>query len=405
MTDIGIFILGGHTNTIDVKLDGERHAVDTGFIVFNDWTYPSLINLLDELGVASRPTPMSFSVHCENSGLEYNGTSLNGLFAQRRNLVRPAFYRMLRDILRFNQESLEVLEDGTSRDQTVGEYLVNRKFSRQFVEHYLLPMGSAIWSCPPTTFLQFPIRFIVEFYRNHGLLNIRNRPTWRVIEGGSQRYVDVIRKRFTGQIRLQTPIESAVRFDDRVDLTDGSGNVESFDEVVFACHSDQALKILNDASIAERDLLTAFPYDPNTAVLHTDTDVLPKHKRAWAAWNYRIRSRDTGKTSVTYNMNILQHIKSHNVFCVTLNDVDGIKEDKVLRKIRYAHPIFTTRRSSAQRRHNEVIRNNRTSFCGAYWGYGFHEDGVNSALAVCEAFERRPVLLPTTVNSQGADGA
>ena len=329
----------------------------------------------------------------------------HGLFAQRRNLVRPAFYRMLRDIMRFNRESLEVLEDGTSRDQTVDEYLANREFSRQFVEHYLLPMGSAIWSCPPTTFLQFPIRFIVEFYRNHGLLNIRNRPAWRVIEGGSQRYVDVIRKRFTGQIRLQTPIKSAVRFDDRVDLTDGSGDVESFDEVVFACHSDQALKILNDASSAERDLLTAFPYEPNTAVLHTDTAVLPKRKRAWAAWNYRIRSRDTGKTTVTYNMNILQHINSHHVFCVTLNDVDGINEAKVIRKIRYAHPIFTTRRSSAQRRHKEVIRSNRTSFCGAYWGYGFHEDGVNSALSVCEAFERRPVLLPTAVNSQGADDA
>lgn len=389
--------LGGHTNTVDVELDGERHAVDTGFIVFNDWTYPNFIALLDELGIGSQETEMSFSVHCERTRLEYNGTSLNGLFAQRSNLLRPGFYRMLSDILRFNREAPDVLEQHETDDQTVGEYLATRGYSRQFVRNYLLPMGSAIWSCPPTTFEQFPIRFIVEFYRNHGLLNIRNRPTWRVITGGSKQYVAAIEKRFRGTIRLQTPIVAAKRFDDRVELTEANGNSERFDEVIFACHSDQALKILHDASHFEHQLLGAFPYEPNTAVLHTDTSVLPSRKRAWAAWNYRLRDSETDKATVTYNMNILQHIQSRHTFCVTLNDTAGIDEEKVLKRIQYAHPIFTTGRARAQRRHQQVIRHNRTSYCGAYWGNGFHEDGVNSGLAVCRAFAGQPISLPSAV--------
>lgn len=397
--------LGGHTNTVDVDLNGEHHAVDTGFIVFNDWTYPNFIALLDELGVASRPTSMSFSVHCERTGLEYNGTSLNGLFAQRRNLLRPSFYRMLRDILRFNREALDVLDGDDDENQTIAEYLAGRDYSPLFVRSYLLPMGAAIWSCPTTTFEQFPIRFIVEFYRNHGLLNVRNRPTWRVIEGGSQRYVEQIRRQFQGTIHLQIPIVAAHRFDDRVELIDGQGRRECFDEVIFACHSDQALAILGDATPIERELLQAFPYEPNTAVLHTDTSLLPGRRRAWAAWNYRLRNTEHDKASVTYNMNILQHIESADTFCVTLNEVDDIDESKVLKRIRYAHPIFTTRRARAQQRHSEIIRENRTSFCGAYWGYGFHEDGVNSALAVCRAFATRPTRLPTSIATVEASHA
>ncbi|GAB4158661.1 MAG: NAD(P)/FAD-dependent oxidoreductase [Planctomycetaceae bacterium] len=386
--------LGGHTNTIDVELDGEHHAVDTGFIVFNDWTYPNFIALLNELGVASQPTSMSFSVQDGLSGLEYNGTSLNGLFAQRRNLFRPAFYRMLKDILRFNREAPAVLEAEDSEQETVATFLAKHDYSTQFVRHYLLPMGAAIWSCPPTTFEQFPIRFIVEFYRNHGILNLWNRPTWRVINGGSRTYVEAIRRQFQGTIHLNTPIMSAERFSDRVELTDAQQRIHSFDEVIFACHSDQALTILRDASPTERELLTAFPYEPNTAVLHTDISVLPKRKRAWAAWNYRLHSGGVHKATVTYNMNILQHIDSSHTFCVTLNDTTGIDESKVLRRIQYAHPIFTTNRAAAQQRHQDVIRKNRTSFCGAYWGYGFHEDGVKSAINVCRAFDSSTDSVP-----------
>jgi uncharacterized protein len=389
--------LGGHTNTIDVELDGERHAVDTGFIVFNDWTYPNFIRLLEELRIPSRPTSMGFSVHCERTGVEYNGSSLNQLFAQRRNLFRPSFHRMLRDILRFNREAPALLDQTDNEDLTVAEFLAAGNYSREFVQHYLLPMGAAIWSCPPMTFEQFPVRFIIEFYRNHGLLNIRDRPTWQVVEGGSRRYVEAIRKRFTGEIRLRTPVCCVSRFGDRVELTDHSGRTESYDEVIFACHSDQALAILSDPSPIERPLLEAVPYESNTAVLHTDPSVLPQRKRAWAAWNYRIPRVATGKASVTYNMNILQRIQSRHVFCVTLNDASSIDERKVLKRIRYAHPIFTTRRSAAQRRHDAVIRTRRTSFCGAYWGNGFHEDGVNSALAVCRAFQKKPIRLPATV--------
>ena len=394
--------LGGHTNTIDVGIDGERHSVDTGFIVFNDWTYPNFIALLDDLGVAARPTSMSFSVRDDRDGVEFNGTSLNGLFAQRRNLLRPSFYRMLADILRFNREAPRVLDDGSNDQQTVAEYLAGRNYSPQFVRHYLLPMGSAIWSCPPTTFERFPIPFIVEFYRNHGMLNIWNRPTWRVIRGGSRTYVDAIRRRFQGSIRLNTPIVAAERLADRVALINAACERETFNEVIFACHSDQALRILRDASETERRLLGAFPYEPNTAVLHTDESVLPKRKRAWAAWNYRLGGDDSGKATVTYNMNILQHIPSRHTFCVTLNDTAGIDESKVLRSIRYAHPIFTTDRADAQRRHHDVIRKNRTSFCGAYWGYGFHEDGVNSAIKVCRAFESSTIRVPADHRSKEA---
>lgn len=390
--DITVFeandYIGGHTHTVEVALDDERHAVDTGFIVFNDRTYPNFCRLLDELGVSSVPTSMSFSVRCDRTGVAYNGTSLNGLFAQRANFIRPRFYRMIHDILRFNRESTRLLE----RDDealTVGRYLAENRYSKQFADHYLLPMGSAIWSCPTLTFEQFPMRFIVEFYRNHGLLGLSDRPTWRVIRGGSQRYVEAMTRVFRNSIRLNTPVASVIRHADSVTIVPCFHAAESFDEVIFACHSDQALKILgDDATATERSLLRAFPYEANIAVLHTDTSLLPRQRRAWASWNYRIPAQTTNRATVTYNMNELQHIRSKHVFCVTLNDADAIDSDKVVAQFRYSHPVFTAQRLGAQRRHHELIRANRTSFCGAYWGHGFHEDGVNSALAVCSAFER-----------------
>ena len=268
--DITVFeandYIGGHTNTVEIEFDGERHAIYMGFIVFNDWTYPSFIGLLDELGVASRSTTMSFSVRDERSGLEYNGHSLNTLFAQRRNLLRPRFYRMLADILRFNREARNLVIKGND-EITVGEFLLQHRFSEDFARYYLLPMGAAIWSCPIGTFAQFPIRFIVDFYHNHGLLNVFRRPTWRVVKGGSRAYVDAITRGFRDRIRLRTPVQTVRRFPNRVDVQPRGGPSESFDHVIFACHSDQALRILGDAATTpEREILSAFPYERNVAV-------------------------------------------------------------------------------------------------------------------------------------------
>ena len=283
---------GGHTNTIDVDLDGERHAIDTGFIVFNEWTYPNFIALLDELRVESRPTTMSFSVHDEQSGLEYNGHSLNTLFAQRRNLLRPNFYRMLADVVRFNREARQYVAE-CDEEITVGEFLLRHRFSEPFAKYYLLPMGAAIWSCPIGAFAEFPIRFIVEFYDNHGLLNVLRRPTWRVVEGGSRTYVEAMTRSFRDRIRLQTPVQSVRRQPDRVDVQPRGEASESFDHVIFACHSDQALRILgHGATTQEREILSAFPYERNVAVLHTDVSLLPRTKRAWASWNYRLHDDD-----------------------------------------------------------------------------------------------------------------
>jgi len=385
--------VGGHTNTVDVELDGESHAIDTGFIVFNDRTYPNFCQLLDELQVESTPTAMSFSVRSDRENLEYNGSSLSGLFCQRRNLVRPSFYRMVRDIIRFNRESPKILESADGA-MTVAQYLKSYGYSRPFADHYLLPMGAAIWSCPTATFEAFPIQFIVAFYRNHGLLSLSDRPTWRVIKGGSRQYVDAITRRFRGEIRLQTPVMNVTRANECVKVTTES-QTEEFDEVVFACHSDQALSILGgNATTTEEVVLGAIPYESNTAVLHTDESVLPQCKKAWASWNYHVPVGPASKSTLTYNMNILQHIKSKHTFCVTLNEEPSLNPDKVLRTFRYSHPIFTIEREDAQRRHEELIRQNRTSFCGAYWGNGFHEDGVNSGLKVVQAFQREREQTP-----------
>lgn len=381
---------GGHTNTVDVRIDGEEHAIDTGFIVFNDWTYPKFVALMDELGVASRPTSMSFSVRCSTTGLEYNGSSLNGLFAQRRNLVRPAFLRMVRDILRFNREAPELVErSDVTNETTIAEFMRRHRYSEGFWRNYLLPMGAAIWSCPTGTFEQFPVRFIVEFYRNHGLLSVRNRPTWRVIEGGSRTYVEAMLRHFGDRVVCNAPVSRVVRGESGVTVFREHAEPRQFDHVVFACHSDQALAMLDDASPIERDVLSAFPYGRNEAVLHTDCRVLPRRRRAWASWNYHLPQQNAASTerpaSVTYCMNILQHIRSRHVFNVSLNSHEPIDPSRVLGRFLYHHPIFTSRRAAAQRRHAELIHTNRSSFCGAYWGNGFHEDGVVSALRVCDA--------------------
>lgn len=375
--------IGGHTHTVDVQVAGRNLAVDTGFIVFNERTYPNFCALMQRLGVASQPTSMSFSVRCDRCGLEYAGNSLSTFFAQRRNIVNPRHYRMLRDILRFHEHAVAVV-DQLSHDQTVAEFTADNGYSRGFVEHYLLPMGAAIWSCPMATFERFSMRFIIEFYRNHGMLQVHNRPIWRTICGGSKRYVERLTHGIRDQIRLSTPVKSVERSEDGVEIVHRWGS-ESFDEVIFACHSDQALALLAEPTPQEQEVLAKFPYSRNVALLHTDDSVLPRRRSVWSSWNYRLPADDEVRPCVTYNMNILQQLDTQETVCVSLND-EFVAPDQVLGRFVYHHPVFTTERHSAQARHRELIRSSRTSFCGAYWGNGFHEDGVNSALAVCNRF-------------------
>jgi predicted NAD/FAD-binding protein len=380
---------GGHTNTVDAEAEGRSWAVDTGFIVFNDWTYPNFIRLLDKLGVASQASSMSFSVRDEASGLEYNGTSANSLFAQRLNLFRPSFHRMIRDILRFNREAPKVLDEPTpadGRERTLGEFLSAGGYGREFVDHYLVPMGAAVWSAEPGDFGTFPLRFFVQFFKNHGFLNVENRPTWRVVSGGSREYVKKLVAPFRDRVRLSSPVESVRRFADRVEVKPRGGEAERFDAVVFAAHSDQALAMLADPSAAERDILGAIPYRPNEALLHRDASILPRKRLAWAAWNYH-KLKSDGALALTYNMNILQGLApKKTTFCVTLNRADAIAPETAMGRWLYHHPVYTTAGMAAQKRRGEISGVNRTYYCGAYWGYGFHEDGVKSALDVGEKF-------------------
>lgn len=381
--------IGGHTNTIHVRLDGLTYAVDTGFVVFNDWTYPHFIQLLNQLGVESQASDMSFSVTCERTGLEYNGTSLNTLFAQRRNLLRPSFYRMIRDILRFNRESLSLL-DQPEPGPSLGLYLEAQHYSREFIDHYIVPMGAAIWSAGHDTMWRFPARYLVQFFKNHGMLSVDERPTWRVIKGGSQRYAEKLVAPFHNRIHLNSPVKSIGRFPDYVEIRskmDGRDyRALRFDHVIIATHSDQALSMLADPSLKEKDVLGAIHYQENEAVLHTDTSLLPKQKLAWAAWNYHLLGAQPDRAVLTYHMNRLQSLTAPCEFCVTLNHTQAINPATILRRITYHHPVYSPEAVAAQKRHGEINGVNRTSYCGAYWGYGFHEDGVKSALAVCRSF-------------------
>ena len=355
-----------------------------GFIVFNDRTYPNFIALLDELSVPFQPTRMSFSVSCDQTGLEYSGTGLNGIFAQRKNIVRPWFYRLLLDFVRFKKDA-ELLLESDQPQESVGNFFERNNYSKQFVEQYFLPMGAAIWSSSFETFREFPIQFIAEFYQNHGLLGIRDRPQWYVVKGGSKQYVAPLTKDWSDRIKPSSPVESVVRDGSRVLVKIAGSEAVAFDHVIFACHSDQALQILGDAATdTERELLSAFPYQKNQAILHTDASVLPKRRRAWSCWNYYNPKKQNAAATLTYNMNMLQSLSTPETYCVTLNDTGRIDPSKVLRTIDYAHPTFSVNRKSMQARHSEVLGPNRTSYCGAYWANGFHEDGVRSALAVVQ---------------------
>lgn len=378
--------VGGHTHTHDINVAGNNYSVDTGFIVFNDWTYPNFIRLLDELGVASQPSNMSFSVRVDHRNLEYNGTSLNSLFAQRSNLLRPSFYRMIREILRFNREAPKLLDDADD-SLTLGAYLQAEHYSREFIDHYLIPMGAAIWSTDPLSMLAFPARYLVRFFHNHGMLSVDERPTWRVIRGGSREYVKKLTAPFRHRIRLNTPVAAIRRLPSHVEIETADGPPQRFDAVFIATHSDQALRMLADPSPQERDVLGAIPYQLNEVVLHTDTRLLPRRKLAWAAWNYHVPAEPSAQVAVTYNMNILQGIKAPETFCVTLNRSDEIDPNRILKRLTYHHPLFTRAGVAAQRRQGELNGANRTFYCGAYWRFGFHEDGVVSALNALEHFQ------------------
>lgn len=376
--------IGGHTHTHQVGILGQQFAVDTGFIVFNDRTYPNFIKLLEDLGAASQPSDMSFSVRCEKTGLEYNGTSLNSLFAQRRNLFKPSFHRMIRDILRFNQQCLELLEQGS--EIRLGDYLAEKGYGQHFVDRYIVPMGSAIWSTDAKRMLDFPARFFVRFFHHHGMLTVNDRPQWRVVKGGSASYVDRLIQGFRSKIRLNNPVLKVRRLKRSVRVTSLHGGEETFDWVFLACHSDQALAMLHDPSPQERDILGAIPYQENSIFLHHDASMMPKRKLAWAAWNYHLPAEPLDRVAVTYNMNILQGLQSAEPLLVTLNHVNHINPAKVIKRLTYHHPVYTTAGAAAQARHAEISGVNRTAYCGAYWRNGFHEDGVVSALAALAHF-------------------
>jgi predicted NAD/FAD-binding protein len=390
--DITVFeandYVGGHSNTIDVSAGGERLKLDTGFMVFNNRTYPYFTRLLEELGIESQLSNMSFSVRCQENGLEYSGSSLNTLFAQRRNLIRPSFHRMIRDILRFNREAVAFLErDATF--MTLAEYLARNDYSREFVQHYLIPMGAAIWSAEPRMLQKIPAQFFIRFFHNHGLLSLSNRPVWRVVKNGSQSYVRKLVAGHRDRIRLNSPVTSVVRQGNKVIVRSRDRAAESFESIFMACHSDQALRILRDASPAEREVLGAIPYQANEAVLHCDRSAMPRSGRAWAAWNYHVPARFEGPVTVTYHLNRLQGLDSKSQYFVTLNGGKCIDPATVIRTFSYEHPVFNVDSVAAQNRHSELNGVNRSYFAGAYWRNGFHEDGVVSALTALADFDQR----------------
>jgi uncharacterized protein len=379
---------GGHTHTVRVDTAHETHQIDTGFMVFNDRNYPNFERLLRRLGVAWQPSDMSFSVSAADGGFEYSSGSPNGLYATRRNLVTPAFHRMVVDLGRFHRAAHRLLACD-DRGLSLREWLEQERFSRQFVERLIVPQVSAVWSADPRQLWSFPARFLAQFLANHGMLGFRDRPHWRTIAGGSARYVDALVSPFADRIRLAAPVRSVTRSDGGVLVTAAGMEPECFDQVVLATHSDQALALLADASGREREILAAIPYQSNEAVLHTDARMLPRRRRAWASWNYHLTDEPKPVPTITYHMNRLQSLRAEREFCVTLNLTERIDPDKVIKRIPYAHPVYTAEGVHAQRRLGEISGIDRTHYCGAYWGWGFHEDGVNSALRVAAALGAR----------------
>lgn len=377
--------LGGHTATVDVEVEGKNYAIDTGFIVFNNWTYPLFNKFLSELGVAFQPTTMSFSVKNSANNLEYNGNTLFSLFAQRRNLFRPSFWLMLKDIVRFNKLGKQLLaEDSVDLSLTLGDFLQKYNFGRGIRDNYLMPMGAAIWSAGLADMPAFPVRFFLRFFNNHGLLNIADRPQWAVVKGGSKRYVEaLLNKLGTDAVKLNQSISRIERDETGVTLHFADGRTEQFDKLVLACHSDQALRLLGESATAEeQQVLGGIAYQQNEVVLHTDTKLLPKRERAWAAWNYNLDANVSDRATLTYNMNLLQGIDAPVTFCVTLNNTAAITPERVLGVYQYAHPVYNELTIAAQQKRSLINGKLHTYFAGAYWYNGFHEDGARSAVDV-----------------------
>lgn len=381
--------VGGHTHTVPVEVHGQSFNVDTGFIVFNDRTYPKFRALMREIGVTWQDTEMSFSVRDPNTGLEYNGHNLNTLFAQRSNLFSPRFIRLIRGILKFNKVAKLAHQSGADLDQlTLGEFLREQNISPLVSDYYLLPMVAAIWSASLQEAEAFPLGFFLRFFENHGLLNVADRPQWATIDGGSSAYIKPLTAGFAGRIHTQTQIKAVHRRANAegpilIEFNDGPS--QAFDELIFACHSDEALALLAEPTAAEQAVLGAIPYQMNEVVLHTDVRLLPRNKRAWASWNYLLHNDDAARTrpsSVSYNMNILQRLEAPEVFCVTLNNTAAIQPDKILRKFHYAHPVYSVESMRARVQRSDICGHNHTHFTGAYWYNGFHEDGVRSAVDV-----------------------
>ena len=374
--------IGGHTHTHEVSSGGKDYAVDSGFIVFNPQNYPLLTRLFDELGVASQQTEMSFAVHDERDGLEYGTSTFDALFCQRRNLVSPRFLGMVSDLRRFYREAPRLLEIA-DKGPTLGEYLDKNRYGKTFRDQHLVPMASALWSSPSEHVLDFPAKYLVTFMANHHMLQISGRPEWRVVKGGSQRYVDKLSGAWKVRERLACPVHKVMRSADSVEVISVAG-AEHYDQVVMACHSDQALRLIHQPTASERDVLGAIDYQRNETVLHTDTRLLPTQRKAWSAWNVLIPQQPGAPCTVTYDMNLLQSLDAQDTFCISLNCTDRIDPAKILARLDYAHPAYTHAAVAAQARHAEISGADRLWYAGAYWGWGFHEDGMRSAVKVAQ---------------------
>ena len=375
--------IGGHTHTHKIPENNTTFNVDSGFIVYNENTYPNFIRLLDLLNVERQHSNMGFSVKTSYKDFEYSGNSIGSIFAKKSNMFNPYFLNMLKSILRFNKVSIKDL-DKIDASTSLIEYLKSKRFSSYFIKYYIVPMAAAIWSTSPKMILKMPALFFIKFFNNHGLLQVKNRPQWWVIKNGSKQYVKKIINQFNGTINLNTPVIKVSRNENQV-IIKTKTNSDVFDAVIFATHSDQSLRLLQDYSDDEKNILSKIKYQKNTALIHTDTSILPKRKNAWSSWNYLL-NEDDDTVTLTYNMNILQSLNASKTYCVTINDCDLVDKDKIIKKINYEHPLFTKDTIESQNNKNLINGVNNTYFCGAYWGNGFHEDGVNSALDVCKKF-------------------
>ena len=388
--DVTIFeandYIGGHTHTHKVNIDGKKYSVDTGFIVYNERTYPNFIKLLDLLNVERQLSTMGFSVKSISKDYEYAGESLNSLFAKRSNIFRFGFLRMLYEMYHFGKKA-DSSGIGLDASVTLGDYLKKEKYSGEFINYFIIPMGAAIWSTPANKVLNMPAYFFIKFFYNHGMLETINRPNWWVIKNGSSEYIKKIIRGFENKINLSTPVKTVARKNEGIEIQLAKKEETlKFDSVLFATHSDQALEMLENPTDTEKDILSSIPYQKNEVLLHTDSSVLPRRKLSWASWNYQLDSDPALPVVLTYNMNILQSINCKETLCVTLNDHNSVDETKILKKITYHHPLFNGKSIEAQKRKSEISGVNNTHYCGAYWRNGFHEDGVVSALDVCKDF-------------------